>query len=256
MDILRAEGIGIEFGGVIALADVDFKVCKGKVAGLIGPNGAGKTTLLNVISGISAPSAGRLLFRGTEITGWSPHKIARYGVARTFQIVQPFTHMTVRENVAVGAMFAGAKAIGRSEALDLAEHALQRVGLSGKGGRAPRQLTLSDRKRLELARAMAMEPQLLLLDEVMAGLNHSEIDAVIDLIRELNASGLTIFMVEHVMKAIMAVCHQIIVLQFGHKIADEAPEQVVSDPKVISAYLGDRFAKRHRARSVATERSP
>jgi branched-chain amino acid transport system ATP-binding protein len=252
--LLAADAIGISFGGVKALTEVSFEVAEGEVVGLIGPNGAGKTTLLNVISGLYRPSHGRLAYGAADITGMKPHRIAKLGVARTFQIVQPFQHLSVRDNVAIGALFAGERPPSRQEALGRAEAALARVGLAAKADRRPRQLTLSERKRLEFARALAMAPRLLLLDEVMAGLNHTEIDGIIALIHEINAAGMTIIVVEHVMKAIMAVCHRIVVLQFGRKIADAAPDRVVDDPQVISAYLGHRFAERHRRQADA--RSP
>jgi branched-chain amino acid transport system ATP-binding protein len=245
--MLEARGVGLNFGGVAALSDVSFIVPKGAIVGLIGPNGAGKTTMLNVVSGLLRPTRGAILFGGVDVTGTRPHRIAKLGVARTFQIVQPFAHLTVRENVAVGAMFSGAQRPPRGEAMARADTALGQVGLAGKADRHPPQLTLSERKRLELARALAMNPKLLLLDEVMAGLNHSEVDRIVELIRAINTAGLTIVMVEHVMKAIMAVCHRIVVLQFGRKIADAAPEEVVGDSTVISAYLGHRFAQKHQA---------
>jgi branched-chain amino acid transport system ATP-binding protein len=185
-----------------------------------------------------------------------PHRIAKLGIARTFQIVQPFQHLSVRDNVAIGAMFAATRAPSRAEALGRAEAALARVGLAAKADRRPRQLTLSERKRLELARALAMAPRLLLLDEVMAGLNHTEIEGIIALIREINEAGMTIIVVEHVMKVIMAVCHRIVVLQFGRKIADAAPNGVINDPHVISAYLGHRFAQRHQGLAGTAQAPP
>jgi branched-chain amino acid transport system ATP-binding protein len=250
--MLEVKGLGINFGGVAAVKDVTFEVQKGEIVGLIGPNGAGKTTTLNMISGLLPPAAGTIAFEGTTITGIKPHRIAKLGIARTFQIVQPFAHLTVRENVAIGTMFAGVRRPQREESLTRAEAALARVGLAAKADRTPPQLTLSERKRLELARALAMQPKLLLLDEVMAGLNHAEVERTIELIRQINASGLTILMVEHVMKAIMAVCHRIVVLQFGRKIADAEPEEVVANEKVIAAYLGHRFAEKRQARAAAT----
>ncbi|GJE03610.1 ABC transporter ATP-binding protein [Methylobacterium isbiliense] len=247
--LLSVDHVGVRFGGVQAIKDVSFDVASGEILGLIGPNGAGKTTLLNVISSLVKPSGGRVMFDGETITGRKAHTIARRGVARTFQIVQPFRNLTVAQNVAVGAMFcdAGRSATAVAEACT---EAMEQVGIAGKRDFLPSQLTLSERKRLEVARALATRPRLLLLDEVMAGLNHAEIERIIDLIRAINRNGLTIIVVEHVMKAITAVCHRAVVLQFGEKIADGTPDRVLSDPKVVSAYLGDRYARRQVAQGA------
>ncbi|MGP0092951.1 MAG: ABC transporter ATP-binding protein [Xanthobacteraceae bacterium] len=253
MALLAASGIGVQFGGVAALSDVSFDVGEGEVLGLIGPNGAGKTTMLNVISGVINPVRGEVTFAGGAITGMRPHRIAKLGIARTFQIVQPFVRLTVRENAAIGTMFSSHRIPHRDEALARAQAALEQVGLAAKADQSPGHLTLAERKRLELARALAMAPKLLLLDEVMAGLNHVEVGRIVELVRAINAAGLTIIMVEHVMKAIMAACHRIVVLQFGRKIADDTPQHVVGNADVIAAYLGDRFARRHRAGRAAGE---
>lgn len=246
MILLEGQNVSVRFGGVQALSDVSFHVDRSEVLGLIGPNGAGKTTLLNAISGLCPCSQGAMKFDGRTITGLKPHKIARIGIARTFQVVRPFDRLTALENVAVGAMFSGKGVPPRKEILDRAQEALEWTGLSAKSELFPRQLTLSERQRLELARALAMKPRLLLLDEVMAGLNHNEIDKMISLINDINSSlGMTIIVVEHVMKAIMNVCHRIAVLQFGRKIGDGRPEEIVKSPDVIQAYLGKRFAERH-----------
>jgi branched-chain amino acid transport system ATP-binding protein len=253
MALLEARGVGVRFGGVAALSDVSFEVREGEVLGLIGPNGAGKTTMLNAVSGVVPLTHGQIAFAGEQISGMRPYRIAKLGIARTFQIVQPFVRLTVRENAAIGAMFASHWVPHREEALARAQTSLERVGLAAKADHSPRSLTLAERKRLELARALAMNPKLLLLDEVMAGLNHVEVGRIVDLVGEINAAGLTIIMVEHVMKAIMAACHRVVVLQFGRKIADNTPEHVVGNADVIAAYLGDRFARRHQAAVGAGE---
>jgi branched-chain amino acid transport system ATP-binding protein len=243
--LLDVENVSVRFGGVTAVKNVNLALHRGEVLGLIGANGAGKTTLLNVISGLIRPNTGSLVFEGEPIGGCKGHVIARRGIARTFQIVQPFRNLTALQNVVVGAMFCSGGHVGPDEVQSTAREALQLVGIATKSDRLPAQLTLSDRKRLELARALATKPKLLLLDEVMAGLNHSEIESIISLIRDINRTGLTIIVVEHVMKAIMAVCHRILVLQFGEKIAEGAPQEIVNDPRVVGAYLGERFARRH-----------
>lgn len=245
MNLLNGSKVSVQFGGVRALSEIDFHVDSGEVVGLIGPNGAGKTTLLNAISGLCR-CTGSLEFQGKAISGLRPHKIARMGIARTFQVVRPFDKLTAIENVVVGAMFSGKSMPHKHEILERARDALEWTGLYAKRDQLPRQLTLSERQRLEMARALAMKPVLLLLDEVMAGLNHNEIDKMIELINRINSSlGVTIIVVEHVMKAIMSVCRRIIVLQFGKKIGDGPPSEIVNSPDVIQAYLGKRFAERH-----------
>lgn len=245
MSLLDGSKVSVQFGGVRALSEVDFDVERGEVVGLIGPNGAGKTTLLNAISGL-CKCTGTLRFDGKAISGLKPHRIARMGIARTFQVVRPFGHLTAIENVAVGAMFSGKSIPHKDEIMNRAKDALEWTGLYAKRDLLPRQLTLSERQRLEMARALAMNPVLLLLDEVMAGLNLNEIDRMIELINRINSSlGVTIIVVEHVMKAIMGVCSRIVVLQFGRKIGDGSPSEIVNSPDVIQAYLGKRFAERH-----------
>ena len=238
--VLEARDLCVAFGGVRALDKVSFSVGRGEIFGVIGPNGAGKTTLLNTISGVYRPRRGAVLVDGVRVTGMAPHRLAKLGVARTFQIVQPFAHMTVRENVLVGALFGSGVA---HDAHAAAEEALVRTGLAAKGAFLPPQLTLAERKRLEVARALAMRPRILLLDEVMAGLNHTEIERAIGLVRQLRDDGLTVIIIEHVMRAVLALCDRLMVLNFGAKLAEGVPGEIVRDPTVIEAYLGSRFAR-------------
>jgi branched-chain amino acid transport system ATP-binding protein len=236
MSLLAARGLSKRFGGLQAVAGLDLTVARGEMLGLIGPNGAGKTTVFNLLSGFLAPDGGEIVLDGRSIVGLPPHAICRLGLARTFQIVRPFPRMTVLENVRVGALARYPRA---PEALARAHEVVARVGLGTRERVAAGALTLADRKRLELARALATGPALLLLDEVMAGLNPTEIEAIIQLIRGIHESGVSILLIEHNMRAVMALSHRIVVLSFGEKIAEGPPAAVASDPAVIQAYLGD-----------------
>lgn len=239
--LLELRGISRRFGGLRAVADVNLSVAQGEVVGLIGPNGAGKTTLVNVITGVHPASAGSVLFAGEDVTRLSPWQAARRGIARTFQIVQPFPEMTVLENVAAAAMFAGGTPYG-SAAEDFALEQLRFVGLADLAGKRAASLTLAMRKRLEFAKGLAMRPKLLLLDEVNAGLNATEVDHALELIRGIAARGVTIIIIEHLMKVVLSVCTRIVVLHHGELIAEGAPQSIIRDARVVQAYLGRRYA--------------
>jgi branched-chain amino acid transport system ATP-binding protein len=238
---LALRGVSKRFGGLLAVADADFDVAERSITGLIGPNGAGKTTLFAIIAGFLRPTSGHVLLQGEEITGRSPHLLARAGLARTFQIVQPFAGLTVRENIAVGAFL---RHRSRAEAIARAEAMAQRLGLGPELDKPAAALTVAGRKRLELARALATEPRLLLLDEVLAGLNPSELRDIIPVIRAIREGGVTVVMIEHVMQAVMNLCDSVHVLAQGRIIASGTPAQVVADPAVVEAYLGHGAARR------------
>ena len=235
--LLVIEGVSKAFEGVQALRNVNLDVRTGEVLGLLGPNGSGKSTLINVVSGHFRPDAGRIVFRGREIAGIPAHRIARAGIARTYQIPRPFRELTVRENVTLAAMFGGAT-LPRAAAEREASRWLQFARLERKAGALPDELNLHQRKFLELARALAFRPQLVLLDEVLSGLNPSEIDSAVELIRDIRAQGATIVLVEHVMRAVIALADRIVVLNHGDVIATGAPAAVMGDPAVVTAYLG------------------
>jgi len=229
------------FGGLIAVNDLSFSLQDGELLGLIGPNGSGKTTVLNLISGALKPTSGSISLGGSEIAGKPAHKIARLGIARTFQLVRILPSLTAEQNVVAGGVFGHVRSWG-VEAHDRARVLLERVGLGGRGDSPTSSMTYIDQKRLELARALAANPQVLLLDEWLAGLNPSELKIGIDLIRELRNDGISIIMVEHVMDAIRSLCDRCVVMSSGLKIADGDVHRVLADPEVIRAYLGDDHA--------------
>jgi branched-chain amino acid transport system ATP-binding protein len=236
-DLLQVRGISKRFGGLQAVADVSFNLGEGEILGLIGPNGAGKTTLFNLVNGVFKSDAGTIAFWGKDITGRSPDQVVHLGLARTHQIVRPLSGMSVLENVIVGACF-GREHQSMRAARATALEVLERVGLADRANSSARALTLAGKKRLEVARALAARPKLLLLDEVLAGLNPTEIGQMISLILSIRDGGVSVFMIEHVMQAIMNLSDRIVVLNLGRKIAEAPPAEVVKNADVVEAYLG------------------
>lgn len=240
--ILAVQQVSKAFGGLRAVDDLDLELREGEIFGLIGPNGAGKTTLFNVIAGLYSPTRGRILFDGKDITALRPYERCRLGIARTFQITKPFLNLSVLDNVTVGAYFGVARRIPENQARDRAAEILDWLGLGGVKDAPASQLTLGQRKKLELCRALATQPRVLLLDEVVAGLNPTEVADMVDIIRKINASGVTILMIEHVLKAVMALSQRIMVMHFGQRLAEGTPQEIVHNEEVIRAYLGGMVA--------------
>ena len=240
MQILKAEGVRKSFGGLVAVNDVEFEVEQGEILGLIGPNGAGKTTLFNLISGALPIDTGTITFDGKRISGRKPYQICRMGIGRTFQHAKNFPDLSIRENVIMGALF-GKKGLKRRKR-KVIEHEvseiLEYVGLGGQGGRKVPDLTLAVQKRVEVARVLATKPTLLMLDETMAGLNPTEVEEAIELVKKVRDSGITVIMIEHVMRAIMSTCDRIIVMHRGARIASGTPEEISTNKAVVEVYLG------------------
>ncbi len=242
MQFLKVDGICKSFGGLNAISNLDFEVGEGEIVGLIGPNGSGKTTTLNMITGFVKPTSGKITFRGEDITGLPRYKVCQKGIARTFQLIKPFLDFTALQNVMVGRVYGQQPTQNLKVAENESREILERVGLLDKAGVLAKDLRLMERKRLELARALATKPQLLLLDELMAGLNHAEAEGAMQLVKDIRDSKITIVIVEHIVKAIIGLSDRIVVLNMGSKIAEASPQEIIHDPKVVEVYLGKAHA--------------
>lgn len=240
--MLQVTDVSVSFGGLKALDALSFQVEKGEILGMIGPNGSGKSTAFNVVTGVLKAKSGSVMFDGEDITGLPTHHIAHRGVSRTFQVVKPFPHLTALENVMVGRLFGGQGDKKSDEGVAAAMRILDEIGLATKADRKAGSFTILERKWLEVGRALAGRPKLILLDEFMAGISASEVHHAVDLVKSINASGVTVVLVEHIVKAITDACDRVIVLDAGRKLADGTVEEIVNDPAVIEAYLGSRHA--------------
>lgn len=236
MNLLEAKRVSMFFGGLAAISDVSFEVRKGEILGLIGPNGAGKTTVFNVVNGFYKPTKGKVFFKGNEISGLKPYRICRLGIARTFQVVKPLQRMSVLDNVIASAFL---RVKSKTQAEEIALETIAFTGLYEDRDVISKGLPLGKRKKLEIARALATKPEMLLLDESFAGLNPHELDESIEIIRKIRARGITIMIIEHHMKVIMSISDRIVVLNYGQKIAEGTPHEIVNNPAVVEAYLGE-----------------
>jgi len=241
MPILEGQGVSKYFGGLAAVSNVDFHIDQGEIVGMIGPNGAGKTTLFNLISAALPISSGEIRFKGQKLNGLKPHQICKMGVSRTFQETKVFANMPVLQNVLVGAFFGSPNRVLGADATREATQALEFVGLSAMSTTPVKDLTLASQKRTEVARALATKPEVLLLDELMAGLTPTEVSEAMELVRKIRDKGITVFMVEHVMKAIMGICERIMALHHGEKIAEGTPQEIAANKQVIEIYLGEEI---------------